>query len=180
MVTNVPPTNLLPFINFLERHGYEIKVRNPRFIPGSLYETEYRPGINIQHVVDHFRDSQEVMGFDKKMISDGYHTFGELYAHRYALFIALCKALNTYPQYTSAITLVSVWRSKLHDDGTMFNDSFIMGFNFVDVAPITYHLPMRLWALTDFLDTLEKAPPWDGHTSNDVLERLTLLISKIE
>jgi hypothetical protein len=32
-------------------------------------------------------------GMDTNRISDGYHTFGELYDHRIQLFIALCKMM---------------------------------------------------------------------------------------
>ena len=38
-------------------------------------------------------------------ISDGYHTFDELYFHRMILFSVIC---NTYKE--------KAWKSKLHDD----------------------------------------------------------------
>lgn len=116
---------------------------------------------------------------DKKLISDGYHTFGELYQHRYALFIALCKLLQLYPPWEMNTKGINVWRSKLHDDGTMFKDSFIMGIDRTGAKPITYHLPMNRWDLTDFAQTLERAPAWDGHTSDDVHQRLMILIVEI-
>jgi hypothetical protein len=39
-------------------------------------------------------------------------------------------------------------------------------------SQITYHLPTSKWDECDFAITLDKAPEWDGHTSNDVLERI--------
>ena len=38
---------------------------------------------------------------------------------------------------------------------------------------ITYHLPIdQFWEKLSDINTLEKAPAWDGHTSNDVILRL--------
>jgi len=96
-------------------------------------------------------------------ISDGYHTFGELYEHKITLFIALCKQL-----YGEGI----VWRSKLHSDGSSFEGRFILGMNQTKGRQITYHLPLEKWEETDFAQTLKKAPEFDGHTSEDVLKRI--------
>ena len=42
---------------------------------------------------------------------------------------------------------------------------------------ITYHLPEKYWEeVSDFASVLEKAPEFDGHTPEDVLERLNKLI----
>lgn len=90
---------------------------------------------------------------------DGYHTWKELYKHRYALFLALCRQ-------------VGGWRAKLHHDGTMFEDCFIVGIGTKNGEQVTYHLPMGLWVETEYLITLDFAPEFDGHTSDDVLERL--------
>lgn len=37
--------------------------------------------------------SQSLPEEQKELISDGYHTFKELYAHRVKLFVALCNAV---------------------------------------------------------------------------------------
>ncbi len=58
---------------------------------------EYKPGIE---------DDEQDMG----EVSDGNHTFNELYMHRTTLFnIILCQNKD------------KAWKSKLHDDGTMFD-----------------------------------------------------------
>lgn len=98
--------------------------------------------------------------------SDGYHTFTELYEHRVTLFICLCRLLKRE----------IVWRSKLHHDGSSFDGWFIMGIQIRPGEQISYHLPMSEWSETDFAFTLEKAPEWDGHTSNDVLNRIKALV----
>jgi hypothetical protein len=95
-------------------------------------------------------------GVDGKT-SDGYHTFDELYEHRHALFAVACRFLDG-------------WKSKLHDDGTMFDGWFIAGIETAQ-GQATYHMPMRLWEGFPARE-LEKAPAWDGHTPNDVIDRL--------
>lgn len=104
-------------------------------------------------------------------VSDGYHTFGELYEHRITLFIALCKMIYNDPQYQTG-QKSEIWRSKLHSDGTNFDDWFIMGIGKEKGEQITYHLPIEKWKDTDFANTLENAYEWDGHTPKDVLNRL--------
>ena len=59
----------------------------------------------------------------KELVSDGYHTFKELYSHRVKLFVAL---LNTLESLHYRINYPSkCWKSKLHADGTMFDGWFI-------------------------------------------------------
>lgn len=95
-------------------------------------------------------------------ISDGYHTFNELYEHRHMLFILLMRA---YPHLS--------WRSTLHEDGTMFDNMFIAGMN-TPQGQITYHMPMSVWGMLDYgeIPILATAPKWDGHTSRDVVSRM--------
>lgn len=103
------------------------------------------------------------------IISDGYHTFGELYSHRNMLFVILAKMIKQENAH-------HVWRSIKHSDSSMYKGWFIMGINKMPGEQITYHLPMDLWDSTYFAETLEKAPDYDKHTSEDVLERLKKLI----
>jgi len=92
-------------------------------------------------------------------VSDGYHTFDELYEHRCLLFAALCRA---YPSMS--------WKSKLHADGSSYDGWFIAGMG-LPTGQITYHLPVEMWPLTH-ARVLVQAPPWDGHTPQKVCERL--------
>lgn len=100
---------------------------------------------------------------DAKDVSDGHHSFQELYNHRVLLFIAL---MVSHPSLS--------WRAKLHEDGSSFEGSFIAGIDFPQ-GTITYHIPNEFWHLLEFknIKTSEFAPPWDGHTSFDVIDRLT-------
>ena len=99
---------------------------------------------------------------DKSGISDGSHTFGELYDHRCKLFAVIC---NSYKS--------QAWKSKLHDDGTMYQDYFIVGVK-TPQGDFTYHYHIDNW---DMFDVFERdfAPKWDGHTSDDIDRLFSLL-----
>lgn len=110
------------------------------------------------------RTGKEVGG-----ISDTYHTFDELYAHRVALFIALCNIMYLTNPYADKIP----WKSKLHHDGTMFSGGwFIAGIGTKKGQQITYHLPLKDWDKLRVV-AYDKAPAeFDGHKPEDVIERL--------
>jgi hypothetical protein len=111
---------------------------------------------------------------DLNKISDGYHTFGELYAHRTQLWITVARCL--YGMFSANIYLnVRVWRSKFHSDGSTYEGWFLLGVTLPDGNQMSYHLPNEKWEECNFAKTLATAPEWDGHTSADVLERLKKL-----
>ena len=111
---------------------------------------------------------------DYEAVSDGYHTIGELYRHRIALYIALCKQIVHHPYCDDK--KFGVWRSQRHFDGSNYDGWFVLGIGREKGHQITYHIPNELWEETNFAETFEKAPmEWDGHTSEDVLERISKL-----
>lgn len=94
-------------------------------------------------------------------VSDGYHTFDELYYHRMILFSVIC---NTYKD--------KAWKSWLHHDGTMFNDYFIVGIE-TEEGQYSYHYHQDYWDMFKVIE-LEYAPEWDGHQPSDITRLLTL------
>lgn len=89
-------------------------------------------------------------------VSDGYHTFGELYEHRTILFAYLCRLA------------AGAWWSEKHDDGTMFDGMFIAGISFDDKYSIEYHIDNKFKHLFDgYVRYREKAPKWDGKSPSD-------------
>ncbi|MBI5591356.1 MAG: hypothetical protein HY881_12825 [Deltaproteobacteria bacterium] len=127
-----------------------------------------------KNVITHFIN-EEIKKLDGETnnVSDGYHTFGELYEHRVTLFIALCETLKDPKNNNTE----EIWRSKKHSDGELaFGWTwFVLGINKKKGKQITYHLPIDKWEETTFAETLEQAPEFDGHTPQDVLERLKTL-----
>ena len=53
---------------------------------------------------------------------------------------------------------------------------FVLGMGKKQGEQITYHLPMSEWEYCSFAETLEKAPDFDGHSSQDVLQRILDLL----
>lgn len=88
-------------------------------------------------------------------LSDGYHTFNELYYHRAVLFSIICNQNKDIS-----------WKSKLHSDGTMYNGMFIVGINTPE-GQYSYHYDLNLWSLFDVKE-LDKAPQYDGHLPEDI------------
>jgi hypothetical protein len=86
-------------------------------------------------------------------ISDGYHTFEELYKHRIALFIKLCNFLG------------GCYIQKDHYEGW---DAVYLH---LPEGQISYHIP------SSYRDKLPRAVEvdgdfYDGHTSSEVVDRL--------
>ena len=102
-------------------------------------------------------------GNNVKDLSDGYHTFGELYHHRAILFSVIC---NSYPD--------KAWKSRLHHDNTMFDgDMFIVGVT-TPQGDYSYHYHMKYWDLYKVKE-IPNAPVWDGHKPSDI-DRLNCLL----
>ena len=99
---------------------------------------------------------------DVEKMSDGYHTFEDLYEQRLILSAALAKN-NPH-----------AWKSKRHEDGSVpFGGGwFIMGFD-TDEGCYTYHYELKDWDLFQCKE-LDKGKPWDGHTSKDVRRLLSI------
>ena len=88
-------------------------------------------------------------------LSDGYHSYNELYAHRMQLFAVVCKQNQAH-----------AWKSKQHHDKPMYPGYFIVGVE-TPMGQFTYHYPMLHWGMFQVRE-LDKAPEWDGHTTDDV------------
>lgn len=98
----------------------------------------------------------------KGEISDGYHTFDELYYHRMVLFSVIC-----------GLCKEKAWKSYKHHDGTMYDNYFIVGIT-TDEGDYTYHYHEKYWRMFD-VPELEFAPEWDGHTPGDILRLISLI-----
>lgn len=95
-------------------------------------------------------------------VSDGYHTFDELYEHRHLLFIAL---MQSHPTVS--------WCSLRHEDGSIYKGWFIAGMH-LGGKSITYLLPEKHWQTIEAIGItiLSKAPTWDKNVSTDIVKRL--------
>lgn len=90
-------------------------------------------------------------------ISDGYHTFGELYDHRTALFLRLCLTRREK----------CAWKRHIDTPG------WIILYCELPEGQISYHVPEAYINKLNFYGIREVPEyEWDGHTSRDVLFRL--------
>lgn len=96
-------------------------------------------------------------------LSDGYHTFGQLYYQRMILFAALVKQNRD-----------KAWKSLRHEDGELcFGGGwFIVGIDTPE-GSYTYHYENKYFDLFD-CEILDHAKHWDGHTEKDVIRLLSL------
>lgn len=96
-------------------------------------------------------------------VSDGYHTFNELYHHRAVLFSVIC---NTFKD--------KAWKSKKHDTGDMFDGMFIVGIE-TPQGQATYHYDINPYWDMFKVKELPNAPKWDGHTPEEAIRRISML-----
>lgn len=100
-------------------------------------------------------------------LSDGYHTFNELYHHRAVLFSVICSALPN-----------RAWKSKRHDTGDMYDGMFIVGIE-TPQGQATYHYDIEpYWDMFEVKE-LDRAPAWDGHTPDEALARIASLAGEM-
>ena len=112
---------------------------------------------------------------NEAIIEDAYHTMDELYDHRTILFANLIKALrHRYFYKNGECIAINTWKSRKHSDGTYEDGWFIAGID-TPFGQVTYHQKEEFWDLFKCTE-LEQAPEYDGHTPDDVLKRLTLLL----
>lgn len=96
-------------------------------------------------------------------VSDGYHTFDELYYHRMVLTAVIVHDHSSI-----------CWKAKKHADGTMFDGDFIVGLETPE-GQATYHYGIEYWDMFQCA-AFENAPEWDGHTPQQAIERIASLL----
>lgn len=98
-------------------------------------------------------------------VSDGYHTFNQLYHQRAVLFATIVNQNKD-----------KSWKSFKHSDGKYCFDSngewFIVGID-TPQGSYTYHYAKEYWDMFD-CEELECGKEWDGHTEEDVIRLLSL------
>ena len=102
-------------------------------------------------------------------ISDGYHTFRELYAFRRQYNAVLFNEWANKGVY-------NVHKATKHFEGDeCFGGGWFIVVAVLPTGQISNHYEMKYWDLFQ-CDSFDKALfPFDGHTSEDVLQRLAAL-----
>lgn len=96
-------------------------------------------------------------------LSDGFHTFRQLYYQRMILFVAIVRQNKD-----------KAWKSLRHEDGELcFGGGwFIVGIDTPE-GSYTYHYENSYFGLFD-CEELGRGKHWDGHTEKDVTRLLSL------
>lgn len=132
----------------------------------SLLINSSMPDINLVIAIDTVLEELNNIESKRKngTLSDGYHTYNDLYYQRCILFATICNANKKI-----------AWKSKRHSDGKKcFNSDnwFIVGIDTPE-GSYTYHYEMKYWDLFKVTE-LENGKIWDGHTEKDVTRLLSL------
>lgn len=107
----------------------------------------------------------------KGKISDGYHTFDELYEFRKVYNAAL---FNEWAKFQ--IPTYDVHKSWKHNDGELcFGGGYFIVVAILPTGQISNHYEAKDWDLFKVPEVEKAKYPFDGHTSNDVLIRLRAL-----
>jgi len=109
------------------------------------------------------------IGFKAEEISDGYHTFEELYNFRKMYNAVL---FNEW----SKLGLYDVHKSIKHFEGDLcFGGGWFIVSAKLPTGQISNHYKLEDWDLFKIPATDKCKHEFDGHTSSDVLERLKTL-----
>ncbi len=142
----------------------------------NLEQKSYYEGIinNINERIQHTKNQMNVFDEESKnqinfgLISDGWHTFDELYEYRLlynaALFNAWYKNENRY---------FDVHKSKRHYDGEeCFGGGWFIVVAMLPTGQITNHYELKDWDLFNIPETEKALYEFDGHTPQEAAKRL--------
>lgn len=118
------------------------------------------------NVVDSINASVRELEPDQRVqISDGYHSFEQLYAMRAALLAALLSEWAAAGKYCT-------YKSQRHSDGDLcFGGGWFIAGAALPTGAISFHFRMTEWDKI-MVPEQPRGPVWDGHTDTDVMARL--------
>lgn len=145
-----------------------------RFFTGQRFEHAYYDG-EITHWLEKVADNNDV--------SDGYHTFRELYDFRKmfnaSLFNEWAKQEVRNPKWSSEegqpvnLPKYDVHKSWKHNDGELcFGGGWFIVVAVLPTGQISNHYEAKDWELFKIPITEKAKYEFDGHSGADVLERL--------
>lgn len=132
-----------------------------------------------------FKKIQNIFTKEGNM-SDGYHTFDELYHYRALYNAAFFNELAHITYTNSAFGCAqfgapryNVHKSLRHSTGEKcFGGDWFIVVADLPTGQISNHYPMKYWNLFDIEERLFAAE-WDGHTPQEAADRLEKYLSQI-
>lgn len=143
---------------YLNTRGYDIEIDKD-----GLWLEDYRfQDCKTKEIVDHMIEYAQKI--DPNTISDGYHTFGELYEARMVLTAALFNLVSTV-----GIATCKSWN---HSDGQpCFGGGWFIVMANLPSGQVSFHYPEKDWDRFR-LPEERNGWEWDGHETKDVYDRL--------
>lgn len=141
-------------------------IKNIENIKTLLFKRSKNTAIgDIDRVISNLKYYHNIINTRTGEVSDGYHSFSELYYHRAILFMTIC---NEHPELA--------WKSLFHDEPNqpMYTGMFICGIE-TPMGQATYHYNIDPFWNMFKVKELPRAPKWDGHNSEQAIERIASL-----
>lgn len=132
---------------------------------GILVPDFSNPKEEFESMIDYLEVENE-KPVDMGEVSDGYHTFNELYRYRMLHNAAFFNLLARNGQ-------VEVCKSRRHSDGEKCfgSDDWFIVMAILPTGQVSNHYKSKYWDLFDVLER-ETAFEYDGHTPNEAADRL--------
>lgn len=130
-------------------------------------------------VVQGYIDEAKFNGSDISRLSDGWHTFNELYEFRKAYNVALFNEwasnyrFNKNKDFSHQKQHYNVHKSWRHNSGELcFGGGWFIVCAKLPSGLISNHYKAEDWDLFKIPEVEKALFPFDGHTGQDVIERL--------
>lgn len=109
---------------------------------------------------------------DREEISDGYHTFKELYRYR--------MLYNAHAALGWQAVGIPVVRSRRHHDGEpCFDGEYFIVVATLPTGQVSNHYKLKHWDVFDGILQAARAPEWDGHTPAEAADRIARALPEI-
>ena len=115
---------------------------------------------------------------DSSLVSDGYHTFAELYRYRMLYNALWLNAVHAFNRHDESMQVdMDIHKSRLHDDGTMpFGDDWFIVVVTLPTGQVSNHYRIEDWDKFQIPER-ERAAEWDGHTPEQAADRMSAYLT---
>jgi hypothetical protein len=124
--------------------------------------------------------SKDLVSIDS--VSDGYHTFEELYVQRTVLLSLAINSL-TLLKMNGHISDLLILKSLFHEDGTNFGDTtFLLAVAFVyegEAKQFSFHCMKNTWDLFTVPAYVNSIIKYDGHTPQSAISNIETLTNML-
>jgi hypothetical protein len=141
------------------------------------FRSMFGSGIINTDILEKAKEMEKAQSEVTENTSDGYHTFKELYEFRKAYNVALFNEWGlqkeTYWENIRTTPKYNVHKSWRHNDGELcFGGGWFIVVAVLPTGQISNHYKAEDWDLFQIPENEKALFEFDGHTTEDVIERL--------